>query len=76
MAASLKHLVGTSRPKRTGAYRSALSMLTFYINRAGSNPSAVRRRLLLRAKEELAQAIRARLIAACDRGSLSRRVPE
>jgi hypothetical protein len=53
IAASLKHSAETSRRKKTGAYRSALSMLTFYINRAGSNLSAARRRMLSRAKDEL-----------------------
>jgi hypothetical protein len=53
IAASLKHSAETSRRKKTGSYRSALSMLTFYINRAGTNLSPTRRRILMRAKDEL-----------------------
>jgi hypothetical protein len=37
IAASLKHSAERSSRRKTGAYRSALSMLTFYINRAGRN---------------------------------------
>lgn len=53
IAASLKHSAEMSRRKKADSYRSALSMLTFYINRAGSNLSATRRRVLMRAKGEL-----------------------
>src|SRR4051812_12480145 len=37
IAASLKNSAEHSARRKTGAYRSALSMLTFYINRAGKN---------------------------------------
>ena len=43
IAASLKRSAERSSRRKTGAYRSALSMLTFYINRAGKTlpkPSA------------------------------------
>jgi len=53
IAASLKLSAETSRRKKTDAFRSALSMLTFYINRAGTNLSDTRRRILMRAKGEL-----------------------
>jgi hypothetical protein len=53
IAASLKRSAETSRRKKADSYRSALSMLTFYINRAGNNLSAERRRVLMRAKDEL-----------------------
>ena len=53
IAASLKRSAEASRRKKTGAFRSALSMLTFYINRAGTKLSPTRRRTLMRAKEEL-----------------------
>jgi hypothetical protein len=53
IAASLKHSAEISRRKKADSYRSALSMLTFYINRAGTNLSATRRRTLMRAKDEL-----------------------
>ena len=53
IAASLKRSAETSRRKKTDSYRSALSMLSFYINRAGTNLSPARRRILTRAKGEL-----------------------
>jgi hypothetical protein len=53
IAASLKRSAEHSTRKKSGSYRSALSMLTFYINRAGKNLSAGRRRTLERAKGEL-----------------------
>ena len=53
IAESLKHSAETSRRKKADSYRSALSMLTFYINRAGGNLPAARRRVLMRAKDEL-----------------------
>jgi hypothetical protein len=53
IAASLKRSAEASRRKKADSYRSALSMLTFYINRAGTNLSPTRRRLLARAKDEL-----------------------
>ena len=53
IAASLKRSAERSKRRKTNPYRSALSMLTFYINRAGSNLPASRRRLLDRAKDEL-----------------------
>ena len=37
IAASLKRSAEQSSRRKAGAYRSALSMLTFYINRAGRN---------------------------------------
>jgi hypothetical protein len=53
IAASLKHSAEASRRRKADPYRSALSMLTFYINRAGKNLPASRRRVLMRAKDEL-----------------------
>jgi len=53
IAASLKRSAEASRRKKADSYRSALSMLTFYINRAGTNLSPTRRRILVRAKDEL-----------------------
>jgi Protein of unknown function (DUF3175) len=47
------------RRKATSPYRSAMSMLTFYINRAGKNLPAKRKAILERAKDEL-RAIAAR----------------
>ena len=53
IAASLKRSAERSKRRKTNPYRSALSMLTFYINRAGRNLPASRRKLLDRAKDEL-----------------------
>src|ERR1700688_3748396 len=53
IAASLKRSAERSRRRKSDPYRSALSMLTFYINRAGRNLPAGRRRTLMRAKDEL-----------------------
>jgi len=55
IAASLKRSAEHSSRRKTGAYRSALSMLTFYINRAGKNLSKTERDRLERAKSELKQ---------------------
>jgi len=53
IAASLKHSAERSRRRKSGAYRSALSMLVFYINRAGKNLPQTQRKRLERAKVEL-----------------------
>ena len=53
IAASLKRSAEHSKRRKANAYRSALSMLTFYINRAGRNLPASRRKVLDRAKAEL-----------------------
>ena len=56
IALSLKRSAEASRRRKSGPYRSAMSMLTFYINRAGHNLSQERRRTLEAAKGELRQA--------------------
>ncbi len=53
IAASLKRSAEHSRRRKANPYRSALSMLTFYINRAGRNLPAARRKVLQQAKVEL-----------------------
>jgi hypothetical protein len=53
IAASLKRSAERSRRRKSDPYRSAISMLTFYINRAGKNLPASRRRTLEKAKIEL-----------------------
>jgi hypothetical protein len=53
VAASIKRSAEHSKRRKAGPYQSAMSMLNFYINRAGSNLSASRRRVLERAKGEL-----------------------
>jgi len=56
IAASLKRSAERSARRKSGAYRSALSMLTFYINRAGTNLPKTERNRLERAKTELKHA--------------------
>jgi hypothetical protein len=53
IAASLKRSAQRSQRRKADAFRSALSMLTFYLNRGGKNLPATRRRTLMRAKDEL-----------------------
>ena len=53
IAASLKRSAERSSRRKAGAYRSALSMLTFYINRAGKSLPKAERDRLQRAKTEL-----------------------
>jgi hypothetical protein len=53
IAASLKASAEHSRRRKSGPYRSALSMLIFYMNRGGKNLPANRKRILQRAKREL-----------------------
>jgi hypothetical protein len=53
IAASLKRSAEQSHRRKADPYRSALSMLTFYINRAGKNLPASRKTTLNDAKGEL-----------------------
>lgn len=56
VAASLKRSALRSRRRKASPYQSAVSMLNFYINRAGTGLSPSRRRVLERAKGELRKA--------------------
>jgi len=53
MAASLKRSAERSARRKASPFRSAMSMLVFYENRAGKNLSAADRKKLERAKDEL-----------------------
>ncbi|CAN5327064.1 DUF3175 domain-containing protein [soil metagenome] len=53
IAASLKRSAEHSRRRKGTPFQSAMSMLTFYINRAGKNLSAERKGKLDAAKDEL-----------------------
>jgi len=53
IAASLKRSAERSRRRKAEPFRSAMSMLVFFINRAGKNLPARQKRTLERAKEEL-----------------------
>ena len=53
IALSLKRSAERSKRRKGTPYQSAMSMLNFYINRAGKNLPQNQRRILERAKEEL-----------------------
>lgn len=53
IAASLKRSAENSLRRKSAPYRSAMSMLCFYINRAGKNLPPARKKVLNQAKEEL-----------------------
>jgi hypothetical protein len=53
IAQSLKESAERSDRKKAGPFRSAMSMLTFYINRAGTKLSTTQRDRLEQAKDEL-----------------------
>ena len=53
IARSLKRSAENSRRRKSNPFRSAMSMLNFYINRAGKGLSKTRRARLEAAKEEL-----------------------
>jgi len=53
IARSLKRSAERSTRRKSSPYRSAMSMLTFYINRGGRNLPAERKRVLNQAKVEL-----------------------
>jgi len=56
IALSLKHSANASKRRKGTPYQSAMSMLNFYINRAGKNLSQKQKRVLERAKSELRDA--------------------
>ena len=53
IARSLKRSAEKSHRRKAEPFRSAMSMLTFYMNRAGDNLSAKERKTLQAAKTEL-----------------------
>lgn len=53
IALSLKRSAEHSHRRKSDPYRSAMSMLTFYINRAGDSLRAAQRKRLEAAKDEL-----------------------
>ena len=53
IARSLKRSAEHSHRRKSSPYRSAMSMLTFYINRAGKDLPAARKGKLEKAKDEL-----------------------
>lgn len=55
IARSLKRSAERSRRRKSSPFRSAMSMLTFYINRAGKNLPEEKRKTLDAAKHRLRQ---------------------
>lgn len=53
IASSLKESAEQSRRRKSTPFRSAMSMLTFYINRAGKELDPQQRKILEKAKDEL-----------------------
>ena len=53
IALSLKRSAEKSARRKSSPFRSAMSMLTFYENRAGKNLSATRKSKIEKAKDEL-----------------------
>ena len=53
IAQSLKHSAEQSTQRKSEPFRSAMSILVFYINRAGSNLDKQQRLILEQAKDEL-----------------------
>jgi putative cell wall-binding protein len=53
IAASIKRSAQVSKRRKASPYRSALSMITFYFNRAGKKLSTRKKAVLQRAKVEL-----------------------
>ena len=56
IALSLKHSAEHSKRRKGTPFQSAMSMLTFYINRAGHGLDAHQKKVLERAKDELREA--------------------
>jgi hypothetical protein len=53
IARSVKRSAERSHRRKSPPFRSAMSMLTFYINRGGKNLSARKKHVLMQAKDEL-----------------------
>jgi len=53
IALSVKRSAERSSRRKSAPFRSAMSMLTFYVNRGGRNLSAADKKRLLAAKDEL-----------------------
>jgi hypothetical protein len=56
IARSLKHSAERNERRKGTPYQSAMSMLNFYINRAGKNLPQKQKRVLENAKDELREA--------------------
>jgi translation initiation factor 2 alpha subunit (eIF-2alpha) len=56
VALSLKRSAEESKRRKSSPYRSAMSMLTFYLNRAGKDLPEPQKHVLEQAKDELRKA--------------------
>lgn len=56
VALSLKKSAEESKRKKAGAFQSAMSMLNFYLNRAGKSLDPKQKKVLEQAKQELRKA--------------------
>lgn len=56
IALSLKRSADASKKRKAEPFRSVMSMLVFYINRAGKNLDRDQRQILQQAKDELRRA--------------------
>ncbi len=72
IALSLKRSAERSHRRKSGPYRSAMSMLTFYVNRGGRNLPASQRRVLEQAKGELRKVFRRKQSSTVARRSPNR----
>jgi Protein of unknown function (DUF3175) len=68
IAQSLKRSAEHSTRRKSDPYRSAMSMLTFYINRAGKNLPKERKDRLEKAKDELRSLFGKKRSRAADSG--------
>ena len=55
MARSIKRSAEKSHRRKSSPYRSAMSMITFFLNRGGKGLNATRRKVIETAKDELRQ---------------------
>ena len=53
IARSLKRSAERSHARKSAPFRSAMSMLNFYVNRGGRNLTSAQRKVLEKAKDEL-----------------------
>ncbi len=72
IATSVKHSAEHSQRRKSAPFRSAMSMLTFYVNRGGRNLSAAEKRVLARAKDELRKLYGRRAESGKDKGRARR----
>ena len=73
IAEAVEHDAESSTRRKASPYRSAMSMLTFYINRAGKNLSPERRKVLEAAKDVLREEFGPQATAPAKKTAASRK---